>query len=62
MKKWTPRRREFKFPVLTVPEHPSLASKRLVTGPYQVQCKFVYITETHVLKDYSNACTLSKIP
>jgi hypothetical protein len=27
MKKWTPRRREFKFPVLTAPKHPSLASK-----------------------------------
>jgi len=79
MKKWTPRRREFKFPfpkqprlillhlkkkfpVLTAPEYPSLASKTLVIQPYLVQFKLVYITEIHVPKDYSNMCTLSKIP
>jgi len=50
MKKWTPRRREFKFPVpkqprlillqlkqkfpvLTAPEHPSLATKHLSFNP-----------------------------
>jgi hypothetical protein len=50
------------FPVLTAPEHPSLASKTLVISPHLVQFKLVYITEIHVSKDYSNTCTLSKIP
>jgi hypothetical protein len=79
MKKWTPRKREFKFPVpkqprlillqlikkfpvLTAPEHPSRASKTLVIRPYLVQFKLVYIIKIHVPKDYSNTCTLSKIP
>jgi hypothetical protein len=51
-----------KFPVLIAPEHLSHASKTTVIGPYLVLFKLVYVTETHVLKDYSNTCSLSKIP